>query len=149
MRENISSPRTIANYLLLQNADLKPLINIKIVDITQETIQKFVNSDAIIHSPKTVRDNHGLVSAVLKQERLDFALNTVLPQRTRPDLYVPSDSDISAIISLAQGTDLELPIMLAAFGPMHRGEICALHSACISGNVAHIQMLLPAVSAAW
>ena len=139
VRENISSPRTVANYRRLQNTDLKPLINVKIADITQETIQKFVNSDAIIHSPKTVRDNHGLISAVLKQERPDFALNTVLPQRTRPDLYVPSDSDVSAIISLAQGTDLEIPIMLAAFGPMRRGEICALHSDCISGNVVHVK----------
>ena len=28
--------------------------------------------------------------------------------------------------------------MLAAFGPMRRGEICALDSECISGNTVHV-----------
>lgn len=33
VRENISSPRTVANYRRLQNTDLQPLINVKIADI--------------------------------------------------------------------------------------------------------------------
>lgn len=139
MREQVLSPRTIVNYRRMQKADLKPLSDIKIADITQETIQKFVNEDTIKHAPKTVRDNHGLISSVLKQERPEFALNTVLPKKERTNLYVPSDDDIKTILSMAKGTDLEIPIMLAAFGPMRRGEICALRSDCISGNVVHVR----------
>lgn len=33
---------------------------------------------------------------------------------------------------------MELPILLAAFGPMRRGEICALDSTDISGNIVHV-----------
>ena len=33
---------------------------------------------------------------------------------------------------------MELPVLLAAFGPMRRGEICALTSDDISGNVVHV-----------
>ncbi len=38
----------------------------------------------------------------------------------------------------ARDTDMELPILLAAFGPMRRGEICALHSENITGNRMHV-----------
>lgn len=34
---------------------------------------------------------------------------------------------------------MELPILLAAFGPMRRGEICALDTADISGNIVHVR----------
>ena len=33
---------------------------------------------------------------------------------------------------------MELPIMLAAFGPMRRGEICALKAENIDGNIVHV-----------
>lgn len=138
MREPVVSPRTILNYKRLQDKDLKVLCDIKIADITQEQIQEFVNQDAKSHSPKTVRDNHGLVAAVIKQERPEFALNTVLPKPVRTQLYIPSDEDVKKLIKLAANTDLELPILLAAFGPMRRGEICALDAENISGNVVHV-----------
>lgn len=138
IREPIVSPRTILNYRRMQRTYMKPLEKIKIADITQEVIQNFVNKDATVHSPKTVRDNHGLISAVLKQERPDFALNTVLPKLIRPDLCIPEDNDIKQLIAASKGSDMELPILLAAFGPMRRGEICALDTSNIRGNVVHV-----------
>ncbi len=138
MREPVVSPRTILNYKRLQDKDLKVLANIEINNITQEIIQDFVNNDAKVHAPKTVRDNHGLISAVIKQERPSFVLNTVLPRPVRPQLYIPSDDDVKKLIKLAAGTDLELPILLAAFGPMRRGEICALDTNNINGNIVHV-----------
>ena len=34
---------------------------------------------------------------------------------------------------------MEIAVMLAAFGPMRRGEICALDSDHIKGNVVHVE----------
>lgn len=34
---------------------------------------------------------------------------------------------------------MEIPILLAAFGPMRRSEICALDSDHISGNIIHVE----------
>lgn len=138
MREPVVSPRTILNYKRLQRKDLSPLSEVKISDINQELIQDFVNNDSKDHAPKTVRDNHGLISAVLKQERPEFVLNTVLPKNLRTQLYIPSDDDVKRLIKVAAQTDLELPILLAAFGPMRRGEICALDTDHINGNVVHV-----------
>lgn len=139
-RVDILSPRTIADYKRTRRLYLQDLMEIKIQDITQEIIQDVINQDSKIHSPKTVRNNHGLISAVLKQECANFALNTRLPQKVRPNLYIPSDAEIKKIMECVSGTEMELPILLAAFGPMRRGEICALDSKHISGNIVHVEL---------
>lgn len=137
-RESVLSPRTIMDYKRIRKNDLQALMTLKLANITQDDIQRAVNLDAQIHSPKTVRNNHGLVSAVFKQFRPNFALNTRLPKKVRPELYVPSDADVQALIKEVSGTCMELPVLLAAFGPMRRGEICALRSEHINGNIVHV-----------
>lgn len=101
-----------------------------------KALDKYI--EAQNHSPKTVRNSHGLISAVMHVYRPDFALNTALPKKVRPDIYVPSDAEIKQLLSSVAGTDMELPVLLAAFGPMRRGEICALSSEDISGNIVHV-----------
>lgn len=139
-RSAVLSPRTIMDYQRIRKHDLQALMDILVSDITQEIVQNAINEDAKIHSPKTVRNNHGLISAVLRAERPDFALNTALPKKVRPDLYIPSDEDVKRLMREVEGTDMELPVLLAAFGPMRRGEICALDSRDISGNIVHAHL---------
>ena len=138
-REPVLSPRTIRDYKYIRKNSIQSIMDIMIDDITQNQIQQAINEDAQIHAPKTVRDHHGLISAVLKKERPDFALNTTLPKPIRPDLYIPNDDDVRILIQAAKGTEMEIPILLAAFGPMRRGEICALQSDCINGNLVHVK----------
>ena len=137
-REAILSPATIREYKRSAKTDLQELMPIKICDLTQETIQQAINHEALTHSPKSVRNMHGLLSAVLQAYRPAFALRTSLPQKERPALYIPSDDEVRRIIDCASGTVMELPILLAAFGPMRRGEICALDSRDVSGNIVHV-----------
>ena len=80
----------------------------------------------------------GLIAAVLKEFRPELRLNTNLPEKTRPDKYIPSTEDIQKVLALVQNTDLELPVMLAAFGPMRRGEISALRMEHISDARVHV-----------
>lgn len=137
-RSVVLSPRTIMDYQRIRKMDIQELMSVPVRDITQELVQYVINEDAKVHSPKTVRNTHGLISAVLKQERPDFALNTTLPKKVRPNLYVPTDADIQRLMEVIKGTDMELPVLLAAFGPMRRGEICALNSQDINGNTVHV-----------
>lgn len=137
-RESILSPRTIMDYKRIRRTSLQSLMNIRLSRITQEDIQIAINLESVNHSPKTVRNSHGLLSAVLKQYRPDFALNTSLPKKQRVELYIPTDEEVKRLIRASEGTEMELPILLAAFGPMRRGEICALDSTDISGNIVHV-----------
>lgn len=75
-REAVLSPRTIMDYKRIRKNELQSIMNIKVALITQEDIQKAINIEAQNHSPKTVRNSHGLISAVLRIYRPNFALNT-------------------------------------------------------------------------
>lgn len=46
--------------------------------------------------------------------------------------------ELKTIMDIKVALIMELPVLLAAFGPMHRGEICALTSNDINGNVVHV-----------
>lgn len=137
-RENILSPRSIMDYKSIQKNYIPSLMKIRISDMTQEQIQKAINIEALKLSPKTVRNIHGLISAVLKIYRPEFALNTSLPKKKQTDLYIPTDDEVKRLLESVHGTEMELPVLLAAFGPMRRGEICALDASDIKGNVVHV-----------
>lgn len=141
-RSAVLSPSTIREYTRIRNHDLQGLMDIKIADITQERIQAEINRESLSHSPKTVRNMHGIISAVLSAYRPDFKLSTDLPQKVRPNLHIPSEAEVKTLMDAVQGTRLEIPVLLAAFGPMRCGEICALDSDHISGNVVHVEFSL-------
>lgn len=137
-RENVLSPRTIMDYRAARRNYVQQLMAIKIDDLSQQHIQQAINLESLHLSPKTVRNIHGLISAVIKVYRPDFALNTALPKKERVELYIPTDEEVKKLLSAVQDTEMELPVLLAAFGPMRRGEICALESSDISGNIVHV-----------
>lgn len=137
-RESVLSPRTIMDYKRIREKELQSIMDIKIALITQEDVQRAINIESQRHSPKTVRNTHGLISAVMRTYRPNFALNTSLPKKVRPKLCIPSSEEITSLLTAVSGTDMELPVLLAAFGPMRRGEICALTSDDIKGNVVHV-----------
>lgn len=137
-RASVLSPSTVKEYKRSLKCDFQGLMDMKITEITQDTVQKAVNMEAKTHSPKSVRNMHGLLSAVMKTYRSDFALNTDLPQKIRPSIYVPSDNEVKHLMKFVTGDEMELPILLAAFGPMRRGEICALDTKDIIKNTVHV-----------
>lgn len=138
-RESVLAVSTIREYKRTKRADLADLTESKIEDITAEGIQKFINEKAKIKAPKTVRNIHGIISAVLKVYRPEMALNTALPQKVPPKLYIPTDADIKILLGHVKDEDMMIAVLLAAFGPLRRSEICGLEDTDFSGNTAHIQ----------
>lgn len=133
---NLLSPATVRGYRRLSNTELvqSGLAKKRINDLTQEDIQRAVNIYALNHSAKSVKNFHGLVSAVLAVYRPSFKLATTMPQKKKTELYVPSDEDIVKLLNAVEGEDIEIPIMLAAFGSLRRSEIAALTAEDVKGN---------------
>ncbi len=138
LRSAVLSPATIREYKRKSKQHFTQLNNLKIDDITLDDVQKYINFESTKLSPKSVRDLHGLISAVMRVYRPSFALNTDKPKKKRTNRYIPSDDDVKRLIEAVKGTEMELPVLLAAFGPMRRGEISALTSNNIKGNVVHV-----------
>ncbi len=137
-KKNILSPGTVRVYKNTAKEHLQDIMDVKVTQLTCEMIQRSINQCAALCHPKTVRNVHGLLSAVLKMFRPSFALNTSLPQKKPTELHIPDDDDVKKLMAAVKGTDLEIPVLLAAFGPMRRGEICALTSDDIKGNVISV-----------
>ena len=136
-KRNVLSPSTIREYERQSKIDFPELMPVLIESITQERIQRAVDKMARTHSAKSVKNSHGLLSAVLRVFRPDLRLITSLPQKTKHAVYIPDDDDIRTLLEASDGV-LRRAILLAAFGPMRRGEICALEDADIKGNTVAV-----------
>lgn len=125
-KDGVISPATIRGYRSLQNNGLQNLKDIKLKDLTNEAIQQQIRSKIETHSPKTVLNEHGILTAALNMFYPEFRVNVSLPQKKKRPQTVPADSQVKELLALAKGKDIELPIMLAAMGSLREGEIAAL-----------------------
>lgn len=136
-KRNVLSPATIRGYKSYMGSLSKKLMQKNVHDVTALDVQSEINRLSIEHSPKTVRNYHGFISAVLSVFYPSLKIYTTLPQKVKNDPYIPSGDDIRKIFECANGTEFEVPIMLACYG-MRRSEICALQLEDIDGDVVHI-----------
>lgn len=141
MKRNVLSPRTIKEYVETGNRMPTWFREIRISDITQIEINKLVNELSKDKSPKTVRNYHGFISAVLGTYRPDMKICTKLPQKIKNEPYTPSQEDVRRILEESKGTQFEVPIVLACYG-MRRSEICALTTKDIDGDIVRINKAL-------
>lgn len=125
-RHNVLSPSTIREYKRSARCDLQNLMPLKLKKISQELIQLEIDKEAATHSPKSIRNMHGLLASVLSSFIPNFKLTTRLPQKKEVIYVVPSDEDIKKILTAVKGQKIEKAILLSAFGSLRRGEISPL-----------------------
>jgi len=138
IKRNVLSPGTIRGYEGIQKSHMKEIGRTSIYDLSSTTVQIWISNMAATLSPKSVKNAYGLLSATLDMFAPNLRLNVTLPARKKPDLYCPSDDDIKQLLATIKGTELEIAVLLAAFGPLRRGEICALTSDDIKGNTISV-----------
>lgn len=138
-KRGVLSPSTIRSYEGMQkNYFSKAFGSLLLKEINNTVIQVWISDLSKDLSPKTVRNVHGLLTPALEMFLPDFRLKTTLPAKKKPELYTPSDEDIKKLLDHIEGRELELAVLLAAFGPLRRGEICALTADDIKGNIVHV-----------
>ena len=126
IKRNVISPTSYREYLRKAETAFPVLRDLMLDELTQANIQSAINSAAAELSPKSVRDLHGFLSAVLKQYRPDFVLHTTLPQPAPSNIQIPSSETVAKLIEAAEDTPMELPIILAALCGMRKSEILGL-----------------------
>lgn len=125
-KRNILSPSTVRGYYATLKSWCNNILNVRIDEIGQEQVQLLINSLAANHSPKTCRNAHGLISAVLAVYAPNIQLRTTLPQKQKREIYVPDEQEISDIYQMCIGTVNEIPVFLAAECGLRASEISAL-----------------------
>ena len=131
-KEGVLSPSTLRQYKAMANRDLKALWSTPLESLTQEMVQQAISQEAKTHSPKSVRNMHGLLSAVLKMFAPEIALHTTLPQKIKPKYITPSEDDVQKLIEITKGTKMEIPIFFFFTGSLRRSEVSALTGADVT-----------------
>lgn len=138
-KRNVLSPSTVARYEQIRRLDFQKLMDVPAADLTDERLQREINQMAATHSPKSVRNAYGLISATMRVYGVTFRVT--LPQKERKTYDVPTTDDVLRLCENA-GDNLRTAIMLAAFCGLRRGEIAALEARDVSGDVIHVRRAL-------
>jgi integrase len=141
-KDAVLSPATIAGYKRIRNHALQGLMQVQLSDLTQEKIQRAVNAMAKTKSPKSVRNAHGLLSAVLSEYMPSMVLRTTLPQKKPYEAQIPSSEEIEKIIDISRGTVMELPILLAVWLGLRTSEIRGITWESMKDGILHVSQAI-------
>ncbi len=136
-KRNVISPSTIRGYVTIIGQLSSSFMSKNIHDVTAFDVQAEINRVSQRCSPKTTRNYHSFISAVLGVFCPNLKLTTTLPQKVKSEPYIPSDKDVKRLLQFSKGTQYEIPIALACYG-LRRSEICALTLDDIQGDVVKI-----------
>lgn len=138
LKKDVLSPSTIRGYEKMRRNNLQELMPIPIRELDSETIQRAVSRMSANHSPKSVANAYGLLTATLKLYAPMMHLDVTLPSERPMNYNVPTKEDVDKLLTAAS-QNMKTAIMLAAYCSLRRGEIVALNSSDIQGNVIHVR----------
>ena len=124
-KSNVISPSTMRGYESILRNIPDNFKRRKVSQITQADIQAVINDYASGHSPKSTRNAHGFIVAVLKQFRPQMYINTTLPQTIPNEGYIPTENDIKQILEASKGTRYHIPFQFGIMS-LRLSEVCAL-----------------------
>lgn len=143
-KKNTLSPKTYREYVLQYKRLPEWFRKMSIDNIEQIDINKLISDlggGEKPKSPKSIRNYHGFISAVLRTFRPNIIIRSSLPQKLKKEPYIPSVSEVNLLLKHLKGTEFEIPVILGCYG-MRRSEICALTPDDIDGNIVHINKAL-------
>ncbi|MCI1990048.1 MAG: site-specific integrase [Oscillospiraceae bacterium] len=136
-KENVISPSTVRGYKSMLKADYPLMLSVKIDKLAaDDTIQKQMNENAKKHSAKSLRNQFGFISAVMRFCGYYFGKDnvTLKPPEHHP-ILVPTKADMEKIISvLGQDPEIQCPVLLALTCSLRMSEIVDLEVDDVDGN---------------
>ena len=92
-KNNVLSPSTIRGYRTAQRNAYKTIKDLRLDEINELTLQKWVNGNAAEYGSKSIHNQYGLLTAVLGQNHIKLDFDSVLlPQKEKPGFNQPGFS---------------------------------------------------------
>lgn len=127
------SPSTVRSYngIIRMIAERSPRIASKRLSaITEQDVTEIVRP---LRTLKTKRNYVNFIHACTGKSA--GKLTGVSSKR----VHVPTELEVKGLLQIFRNTELEVPIMLAAYGGLRRGEICALRMSDIDGDFVNVR----------
>lgn len=138
-RRAVLSPASVrsyeANFRILK-AQAPALMGTRLDAVDNRKAQNLINQLTQKYSPSSVHAFYATFSIAMNAKKVNIG-DCLLPRIPRGEKFIPTLALARRIFAAAKGTELELPIILAAAG-LRAGEICGLHPEDFSGDIVHI-----------
>lgn len=138
-KEGVLSPSSIRGYEIIKKNSIGEIENILISTITEKQLQLWVSHNSQKYAPKTVKNQLGLVTASLRQNKIDLNYNSILlpkPDDTEP--IIPDEKQTAQILHIIEGTSVELPVTMAVTLGLRQSEIAGLKWSDYNGKTISI-----------
>ena len=132
------SPTTIKTYTITANTHFTEISAVPVYSLTQSQLNIAFQTELQKYAPKTIKNDVGFLTPVLKRYRPDFAFSLPLPKVYPQNKNIALQDDIAAIHEACKGTELELPFLLAVWLGLRMSEIRGLKYGDIHNHSVHI-----------
>lgn len=132
-RSETLSPSTLRAYESIVRAIRKrnpTLAQKRVVALTDKDVQDIIRP---LKTPKTQRNYVNFI-----QVATDRRFKVKYHNQKQKHIAIPTELEIAGLVEVFRNTEMEIPIMLGAYGGLRRGEICALRMADIDGDFVHV-----------
>lgn len=138
-KEPLLSPSSIRGYYIILNNALGDFGYCKVKTITEKDLQFWISQNARKYAPKSIKSQYGLVTAALRQERIQLDFSAVLlPKMQKKEKKIPNEQEISIILHIIEGTSVELPVTIAVCLGLRQSEIAGLKWSDYDGEYFNI-----------
>lgn len=136
IKENVLSPTTISGYRGIRRNYFKSLMGLALDKVTSMQIQNVINIESKTLAPKTLKNTYGLLISSLKMYMPDFSFTVTLPAKKIEFKQLPS---ADAVINAAQGTEIELAVIISMWLSLRLSEVTGLKYTDIKNDVLCVQ----------
>jgi len=136
-RSRALSPATIKSYASMVKNMSEGFKELRFFDVSEDDVKKELKRYEKTHSGKSTKNLKGFLNLVFAEYRPKFSFTYTFKADEPKAEYEPTTDDIKRILEAVSGTEYEVPFRLAVLG-LRRGEICALASGDLQGNVLSI-----------
>ena len=138
-KNNTLSPSTLRGYRIIQRNALGILRDVRLDRLTELKVQTWANENAAKYSAKSIKNQFGLLSAILKQNKVRLDLDEILLKpKQKNDYQIPTPEIMGKIIKQVQGKRVELPVLIALMCGLRQSEIAALTWEDYDGECLHV-----------
>lgn len=144
-RRTVLSPSTVRSYKETQRNRIKGLLQMRIMDITENDLQIAISTEAKAgRAQKTIKNDITLAVSVISLYKPINTKRLKYPQRIKKEHAYLDTDEIITLISACEGDKAEIPILLALWLGLRRSEILGLcwDSVDFKSRKIHIQRAL-------
>lgn len=126
-KSNILSPSTIRGYRAMQRTNFPQLDNMAIGKINARLIQQQLNENAKTRAAKTIENQFGLISVVLRHFGVDIDREIIaIKEGADYEYNIPEPQELIEIIHKIDGHKYELQFLCSALLGLRPSEVAAL-----------------------